>query len=71
MTPTSECAYRAHFADGRLVPARPGDQPAPRPCAGTVGTHIIVEDMFYNAPVRSKALRAPSEDYRLILDMST
>ena len=71
MTPNADCAYKAHFADGKLASQRPGEAAVPKPCAGTVGTHIVVEDMFYNAQVRIKAFKAPHEEYRLILDMST
>lgn len=37
MTPGSKCAFKAKYSDGKLVPARPGDKPDPKPCAGIVG----------------------------------
>ena len=41
-TVDSSCAYRAHYADGKLVPAKPGRSADPTPCAGRGGTQITV-----------------------------
>jgi DNA mismatch repair protein MLH1 len=38
----SSCAWQAHYADGKLVPAKPGQSPEPKPCAGRGGTQITV-----------------------------
>lgn len=56
-----EHATRATYRDGRLV-----DSSA---CAGTYGTTITVEDLFYASPLRKKALRSPSDEYRRIVDV--
>ncbi|KAL8712986.1 MAG: hypothetical protein Q9220_002846 [cf. Caloplaca sp. 1 TL-2023] len=75
-TADSSCAWRAHYADGKLVPAKPGQSADPKPTAGRGGTQITasptgrcdpVEDLFYNVPSRQKAFRSPSEEYAKIL----
>ena len=38
----SPCAYRARYADGKLLPPKPGTEAKPQPCAGTDGTIITV-----------------------------
>ncbi|KAL8695549.1 MAG: hypothetical protein Q9224_003366 [Gallowayella concinna] len=68
-TADSSCAWRAHYADGKLVPAKPGQSADPKPTAGRGGTQITVEDLFYNVPSRQKAFRSPSEEYAKILDV--
>ena len=68
-TADSSCAWQAHYGDGRLVPAKPGQKPDPKPTAGRGGTQITVEDLFYNVPSRQKAFRSPSEEYARILDV--
>ena len=35
-------------------------------CATTPGTTMMVEDMFYNAPGRQKALRTKDEYHRMV-----
>ena len=69
------CAYRAHYADGVLVPppgARAGGTTAaPQPCAGVDGTTITVEDLFHNMTIRRRALRSPAEQYQRILEVVT
>ena len=56
-------AYRASFADGRVV----GD--GVRPSAGVPGTSITVEDMFHNIPTRRAAVRGHAEEYARIVDV--
>ncbi|KAI9732373.1 MAG: DNA mismatch repair protein [Cirrosporium novae-zelandiae] len=68
-TADSSCAWRAHYADGKLVPAKPGQSPDPKACAGRGGTQITVEDLFYNVPTRRRAFRSSSEEYAKILDL--
>ncbi|MCJ1381141.1 DNA mismatch repair protein [Xylographa soralifera] len=68
-TADSSCAYRAHYADGKLVPAKPGKSTDPTPCAGRGGTQITVEDLFYNIRQRQKAFKSHSEEYAKILDV--
>jgi DNA mismatch repair protein MLH1 len=43
-TAGSSCAWQAHYADGKLTPAKPGQSPDPKPCAGRPGTQITVGD---------------------------
>ncbi|KAL1752364.1 hypothetical protein FB107DRAFT_220046 [Schizophyllum commune] len=70
-TKTDNCAWKAHYADGNLVPAKPGQTAEPKPCAGNNGTTITIEDLFYNTPTRLSALRSASEEYARILDVMT
>ncbi|KAI8824562.1 DNA mismatch repair protein Mlh1 [Fimicolochytrium jonesii] len=65
----SPCAWKAYYADGKLVPAKPGMSADPKPCAGNKGTQIVAEDLFYNMPTRRKALKSASEEYNRILDV--
>ena len=41
-TAESSCAWRAHYSDGKLVPAKPGQGADPKPTAGRGGTQITV-----------------------------
>ncbi|KKZ67884.1 DNA mismatch repair protein MLH1 [[Emmonsia] crescens] len=68
-TAGSSCAWRAHYSDGKLVPAKPGQTAEPKPTAGRGGTQITVEDLFYNVPTRRRAFRSSSEEYAKILDV--
>ncbi|KAF3384397.1 DNA mismatch repair protein MLH1 [Penicillium rolfsii] len=68
-TAGSSCAWRAHYGDGKLVPAKPGQPAAPKATAGRGGTQITVEDLFYNVPTRRRAFRSASEEYAKILDV--
>lgn len=68
-TASSSCAWQAHYSDGRLAPAKPGQSAEPKPTAGRGGTQITVEDLFYNIPTRRRAFRSASEEYAKILDM--
>ncbi|KAJ5690294.1 MutL protein [Penicillium macrosclerotiorum] len=68
-TAGSSCAWRAHYGDGKLVPAKPGQNAAPKATAGRGGTQITVEDLFYNVPTRRRAFRSASEEYAKILDV--
>lgn len=67
MTEGAPCAYRACYSDGHLVPPKVGEDAEPRPCAGTRGTQIVVEDMFYNAGARLNAMRSAGEEYGKLL----
>lgn len=68
-TKESSCAWRAHYADGKLISPKPGQSPDPKPVAGRQGTQITVEDLFYNVPSRRRAFRSVSEEYAKILDL--
>lgn len=68
-TRESNCAWRAYYDSGKLVPAKPGQSPDPKPVAGRQGTQITVEDLFYNVPTRRRAFRSPSDEYNKIIDM--
>ena len=68
-TKESNCAWRAFYGSGKLVPAKPGQTPDPKPVAGRQGTQIAVEDLFYNVPTRQRAFRSASDEYNKIIDM--
>ncbi|KZO89723.1 mutL-like protein 1, colon cancer, nonpolyposis type 2, partial [Calocera viscosa TUFC12733] len=68
-TRDESCAWRASYADGILAPPKPGTSEEPKPCAGNDGTTITVEDLFYNTPLRLRALKSPSDEYARILDV--
>ncbi|KAJ3969111.1 histidine kinase-like ATPase [Lentinula raphanica] len=70
-TKTSACAHKAHYSDGKLVPAQPGQSEEPKPCAGNDGTTITIENLFFNTPTRLSALRNTSDEYARILDVLT
>ena len=69
MTAGSPCAYRASYADGVLVPSKSGEKAEPVPCAGTKGTTIAAEDMFYNVQARRNAMKSASEEYSKLLQV--
>jgi len=68
-TEESNCAFKASYSDGKLVPPRPGLSADPKPCAGNKGTQITVEDLFYNVSTRRKALKSPGEEFAKIADV--
>lgn len=68
-TMDSSCAWKAHYAGGKLIPAKPGLSEDPKPCAGRHGTQISVEDLFYNVPTRRRAFRSASEEYAKIAEV--
>lgn len=67
-TAESSCAWKAHYAAGKLAPAKPGQSADPKACAGRQGTQIQVEDLFYNVPTRRRAFRSASEEYAKIAE---
>ena len=69
-TADTQCAYKAQYRDGKLF-ARTGDNHTPRPCAGNIGTIISVEELFYNMPLRRKALTNPTDEFTRVSDVVT
>ncbi|KAJ2460735.1 DNA mismatch repair protein [Coemansia sp. RSA 2424] len=67
----SECAYKANYSDGKLVPAKPGGSCAPEPCAGNNGTILVAEDLFYNIPSRKSALKNSRDEYNRIFEVAS
>ncbi|MCO5588093.1 hypothetical protein L7F22_042048 [Adiantum nelumboides] len=68
-TKDSEIAYKASYANGSLVPVKPGQSSDPKPCAGSQGTFITAEDLFFNVPQRKRALKSASDEYAMALDV--
>nr|WJN24868.1 mismatch repair protein [Sporisorium sorghi] len=64
-----DCAYRAYYANGSLASPKPGQSSDPKQCAGTDGTLITAEDLFYNVPQRRRALRSAADEYNRALDV--
>nr|WJN24862.1 mismatch repair protein [Farysia itapuensis] len=64
-----ECAYKAFYANGALAPPKPGQSSEPKQSAGTDGTLITAEDLFFNVPQRKRALRSAAEEYNRALDV--
>ncbi|XP_055388548.1 DNA mismatch repair protein Mlh1-like [Condylostylus longicornis] len=54
--------YSCQYADGLPLGK-------PKVCAAVPGTTIVIENMFYNLPVRRKALKNLTEEYNRILDV--
>ncbi|GJJ10468.1 hypothetical protein Clacol_004694 [Clathrus columnatus] len=65
------CAWKAYYTDGVLSSPKAGISLDPKPCAGNDGTTIIVEDLFYNTPLRLQAMKSASDEYSRILDVIT
>ena len=68
-TADSQCAFKAKYSDGEIVPLKTGGKPEPQPCAGMVGTTIVVEDLFHNMPTRKLAFKNINEQYQRVLDV--
>ncbi|KAJ3237804.1 DNA mismatch repair protein [Chytriomyces hyalinus] len=68
-TEDSPCAWKANYSDGIMVPAKTGATADPKPTAGNVGTQIMIEDLFFNVPIRKKALKSSTDEYNKILDV--
>ncbi|KAL7899295.1 histidine kinase-like ATPase [Trichoderma sp. SZMC 28014] len=69
-TKDSSLAWRAHYLDGKLVPAKPGHSAEPKGVAGRQGTQITVEDLFFNVPTRRRAFRSYADEFNKIIDMA-
>mmetsp|Transcript_8137 Transcript_8137/g.16405 ORF Transcript_8137/g.16405 Transcript_8137/m.16405 type:complete len:787 (-) Transcript_8137:1060-3420(-) len=63
MRKDASLAYKAEFQDGRMLPG------FPVPCAGVPGTVVQVDSLFYNLPIRQRALSNSAEEYRAIVDL--
>ncbi len=68
-TANSQCSFKAKYSDGELVPFKTGGKAEPQPCAGIMGTTIVVEDLFYNMPTRKLAFKNVNEQYQRVLDV--
>ncbi|KAG0659885.1 DNA mismatch repair protein [Maudiozyma exigua] len=61
-TAEDKCAWKVSFGEGKMLGK-------PEPIAGTNGTTLLVEDLFYNMPSRLRSLRSANEEYNKILDV--
>mmetsp|Transcript_35630 Transcript_35630/g.65287 ORF Transcript_35630/g.65287 Transcript_35630/m.65287 type:complete len:796 (+) Transcript_35630:75-2462(+) len=62
MSAGATCARYAEYSDGKL-------RADPKPCAGTPGTTLLAEDMFYNNPTRRQALGKESIEHNKVLEV--
>mmetsp|Transcript_40359 Transcript_40359/g.93591 ORF Transcript_40359/g.93591 Transcript_40359/m.93591 type:complete len:743 (+) Transcript_40359:30-2258(+) len=62
MTSADECAWVAQYSEGKMSGAA-------RPCAGTRGTTLVVENMFYNNPTRRQALSKETIEHAKVLEV--
>eukprot|EP00933_Yihiella_yeosuensis_P041054 TRINITY_DN35499_c0_g1_i1.p1 TRINITY_DN35499_c0_g1~~TRINITY_DN35499_c0_g1_i1.p1 ORF type:complete len:797 (+),score=175.10 TRINITY_DN35499_c0_g1_i1:57-2447(+) len=62
MTAKDTCAHMAQYTDGKL-------RAPPRQCAGTRGTTLVAEDMFYNNSTRRQALAKESAEHAKVLEV--
>ena len=60
-----ETGFESCYMDGRILEG----YPMPVPFKGESGTRIIVDDLFYNNPVRKKAFKSTATEYKKILDV--
>ena len=68
-TKSTSCAYKAKYLDGKIIPMSTGDKSVPKPCAGNIGTTILVEDLFYNMGARKSSFKNTTEEYQRICDV--
>ena len=61
---TTGVAHRAVYSVGGTLEAPPS-----RVAAAGAGTTVAVEDLFFNAPTRRRALGAPADEYARIVDL--
>jgi DNA mismatch repair protein MutL len=57
--------FESIYEDGILLP----NYPAPVPFGGESGARIIIDDLFYNNPIRKQAFKNPSVEYKKILEL--
>lgn len=57
--------FESRYSGNTLLPGFP----APIAFKGDSGTRIVVDDLFYNNPVRKHAFKSPATEYRKIMDL--
>lgn len=62
--------YKATYKDGKLNARNGAESSDPQPCASTPGTQFLVDDLFYNYPLRKTSMSA-SDEYARIYDVVT
>ncbi|CAF4336885.1 unnamed protein product, partial [Rotaria sp. Silwood2] len=60
----SQCAYVCEYEDGKIRPPT-----SIKSCAGTNGTLIVIEDLFYNNPIRLRMIKSSSEEYTSMVNI--
>lgn len=58
MTSQDTCASVAQYSEGKMISVRP--------CAGTRGTTLVVENLFFNNPTRKQSLREAMEHSKVL-----
>lgn len=64
MTEGAQGAYKVTYLNGKPTAA-------PKLCAGTRGTIICVEDLFYNVPTRKNAFSKANDEHKRVVDVFT
>lgn len=67
MTKDQNCAWKAKYFCGKMIPLQPNRPAKTLPCAGNRGTQIVIEDLFFNYPARKLALSNQTEEWKRIL----
>ncbi len=68
-TASSTCAYKLKYHNGSPIPFLLGGSLDPLACAGTIGTTIVVEDLFHNVQIRKQSLKNSNDEYQRILEV--
>ena len=66
----SPIGYKATYKDGKLNAKNGAESNEPQPCASTPGTQFLVDDLFFNYPLRKTSM-SPSDEYARIYDVVT
>jgi DNA mismatch repair protein MLH1 len=68
-TKNEQCAYKAKYCDGKMVPFKQGENIQLKACAGNIGTTILVEDLFYNMLNRRLAFSNHNDEHQRVVDV--
>jgi DNA mismatch repair protein MLH1 len=67
LPPEQQLAYTLKYEDGK--PDAKFNTGKPKAAAGTKGTKILVEDLFYNVPTRRKSIKNFNEEHQKIVQV--
>lgn len=61
-TANDVCGYKILVKEGKIIEG-------PKPMAFNVGTTVILDEIFYNMPLRKDSLKSAAEEYSAIIDV--